>query len=150
MIINFGIKKNCSESSYSDNAILEVLWEIGLFPLSLILHSSSINAHKIPLPPDKVKISLWFPKWLSYFNTIHKIAQSILDAAQKCKMIQEVYRKIPNISPGLIRHFKHILGAYIRGAYIRGVFCVSICVSRLLNLLVYQGNIDISRQKDYF
>ena len=42
------------------------------------------------------------------------------------------YRKIPNISPGLIEVRKHILGglysggAYIRGAYIRRAFCVSV------------------------
>ena len=40
------------------------------------------------------------------------------------------YRKIPNVSPGLLEVFKHFLGAaYIRGAYIRrglyseGILC---------------------------
>ena len=46
------------------------------------------------------------------------------------------YRKIPNISPGLIEVRKHFFGAYIWGAYIRGpyirkAFCVSIWVSIL-------------------
>ena len=53
------------------------------------------------------------------------------------------YRKIPNISPGLINVRKHFLGglysrgAYIRGAYIRRAFCVSVRVSRHRNSLLY-------------
>ena len=47
-----------------------------------------------------------------------------------------LYRKIPNVSPGLIEVRKYIFGglysggAYIRGAYIRRAFCVSVRVSR--------------------
>ena len=34
------------------------------------------------------------------------------------------YHEIPNISPGLIDTFKHILGAYIRGdLYSEGILC---------------------------
>ena len=40
------------------------------------------------------------------------------------------YRKIPNISPGLIEVRKHILGGLYSGAYIRRAFCVSVRVSR--------------------
>ena len=44
------------------------------------------------------------------------------------------YRKIPNISPGLIDILGTFWGAYIRGSlyggayYIRRAFCASICV----------------------
>ena len=47
-----------------------------------------------------------------------------------------VYRKIPNVSPGLIEVFKHFLGGLysggliFEGAYIRRAFCVSVRVSR--------------------
>ena len=46
------------------------------------------------------------------------------------------YRKIPNVSPGLIEVFKHFLGGLYSGglifggAYIRRAFCVSVRVSR--------------------
>ena len=111
----------------------------------VILHHNPLptNVHRIDPPKDRVKISLWFSEWFSYFNTIQKFAQSLLDAAQKYKMMQEVYRKIPNISSGLIVILKHIFRAYIQGSYIHMVFCVSICVSRLLNLSSYRWNFDI-------
>ena len=44
------------------------------------------------------------------------------------------YRKIPNVSPGLIEVFKHFLGGLYSGglifggAYIRRAFCVSVRV----------------------
>ena len=47
-----------------------------------------------------------------------------------------IYRKIPNVSPGLIEVFKHFLGGLYSGgltfggAYIRRAFCVSVRVSR--------------------
>ena len=47
-----------------------------------------------------------------------------------------LYRKIPNVSPGLIEVFKHFLGGLYSGglifggAYIRRAFCVSVRVSR--------------------
>ena len=41
-----------------------------------------------------------------------------------------IYRKIPNVSPGLIEVLSTFWGAYIRGAYIRRAFCVSVRVSR--------------------
>ena len=48
------------------------------------------------------------------------------------------YRKIPNISPGLIEARKHFLGGlYSGGAYIRRAFCVSVRVSRPQNSLLY-------------
>ena len=57
------------------------------------------------------------------------------------------YRKIPNISPGLIEVRKHfwgfmfgglIFGGLIfGGAYIRWAFCVSVRVSRPQNSLLY-------------
>ena len=54
-----------------------------------------------------------------------------------------IYRKIPNISPGLIEVCKHFLGVYIRGAYIQGeayirrAFCVSVPVSRPQSSLLH-------------
>ena len=54
-----------------------------------------------------------------------------------------LYRKIPNISPGLINIRKHIVGGlyswglYSGGAYIRRAFCVSVRVSRPQNSLLY-------------
>ena len=56
------------------------------------------------------------------------------------------YRKILNISPGLIEFRKHFSGglylggAYIRGAYILRAFCVSVRVSRPQNSLLYIAN----------
>ena len=53
------------------------------------------------------------------------------------------YRKIPNISPGLIRVRKPFWGGLysggviFRGAYIRRAFCVSVQVHRPQNLLLY-------------
>ena len=50
--------------------------------------------------------------------------------------LEVVYRKIPNVSPGLIEVFKHFLGGLYSGglifggAYIRRAFCVSVRVSR--------------------
>ena len=47
------------------------------------------------------------------------------------------YRKIPNVSSGLIAIFKHILGGlYSGGAHIRRAFCVSICVSTILKSII--------------
>ena len=43
-----------------------------------------------------------------------------------------VYRKIPNVSPGLIKVRKHFLG----GLYSEGI-CVSVRVSRPQNSLLY-------------
>ena len=103
-----------------------------------------------PHPKDRVKISLWFSEWFSYFNTIQKFAQSLLDATQKYKMMQEVYRKIPNISSGLIVILKHIFRAYVQVSYIHMVFCVSQCVSRLLNLSSYRWNFDIFNKLPLF
>ena len=62
------------------------------------------------------------------------------------------YRKISNISPGLIQVRKHILGAYIRGAYIRMVFCVSVQVSGPQNSLLYIaiiGRKGVSLRQNY-
>jgi len=57
---------------------------------------------------------------------------------------KKTYRKIPNISPGLIEvrivstfWGDYNRGAYIRGAYIRRVFCVSVQVSGPQNSLLY-------------
>ena len=53
------------------------------------------------------------------------------------------YRKIPNVSPGLIEVFKHFLGGLhsggpiFGGAYIRRAFCVSVRVSRPQYSLLY-------------
>ena len=53
-----------------------------------------------------------------------------------------IYRKIPNVSPGLIKVFKHFLvglysgGLIFGGAYIRRAFCVSIFVSRLVKSII--------------
>ena len=53
------------------------------------------------------------------------------------------YRKIPNVSPGLIEVFKHFLGGLYSGglifggAYIRRAFCVSVRVSRPQYSLLY-------------
>ena len=52
------------------------------------------------------------------------------------KIFFSKYRKIPNVSPGLIEVFKHFLGGLYSGrltfggAYIRRAFCVSVRVSR--------------------
>ena len=48
-----------------------------------------------------------------------------------------IYRKIPNISPGLIDVLKHFGGLAFGGAYILRVFCVSVRVSRPQNSLLY-------------
>ena len=56
----------------------------------------------------------------------------------KIILIHSTYRKIPNISPGLIEVRKHFLGGlYSGGAYIRRAFCVSVRVSRPQNSLLY-------------
>ena len=63
-------------------------------------------------------------------------------------LFRKFYRKIPNISPGLIELHKHILGAdilgglYSGGTYIRRENWVSISVPRRKNLLLYQQNVD--------
>ena len=51
------------------------------------------------------------------------------------------YRKIPNISPGLIDILSTVFGglfgrAYIGGGYIRRAFYVSIFVSRLITYII--------------
>ena len=49
----------------------------------------------------------------------------------------KTYRKIPNISPGLIDIRKHIFGTFIReGLIFVRAFCVSICVSRLTKFII--------------
>ena len=60
------------------------------------------------------------------------------------------YRKIPNISPGLLDIFKHILGAYIRGACIRTAFGVSICVFKNLKSVKISINYRYCGQKISF
>ena len=58
-------------------------------------------------------------------------------------MVLFAYRKIPNISPGLIEVRKHFLGGLYSGglifggAYIRRAFCVSVRVSRPQNSLLH-------------
>ena len=52
--------------------------------------------------------------------------------------ITVTYRKIPNMSPGLIEVRKHFLGGlYWGGAYIWRAFCVSVRLSRRQNSLLY-------------
>ena len=59
------------------------------------------------------------------------------------------YRKIPNISPGLIEVLKHFLeGLYSGGlilgeAYIRRAFCVSKCVLKTFKIYHYINEISI-------
>ena len=54
-----------------------------------------------------------------------------------------IYRKIPNIIPGLIEVRKHFLGGlysgglYLGEAYILRAFCVSVRVSKPKNSLLY-------------
>ena len=73
---------------------------------------------------------------------IKKMYRAVREAKVVRLGTRTIYRKIPNISPGLVKVRKHFLGGlYSRGlilggAYIRKAFCVSVRVSSPQNSLL--------------
>ena len=73
-----------------------------------------------------------------FFDGVSIFGQKMAKLGVDCKIriILLRYRKIPNVSPGLIKVSKHFLvglysgGLIFGGAYIRRAFCVSVRVSR--------------------
>ena len=85
------------------------------------------NTHKVfyPSSPSEANTHVISPQCISIYSVKHRMYCKIKFIYQNdCIKKLEIYRKIPNINPGLLSIFKHILvGLYSGGLYSERTLC---------------------------